>query len=132
MGSATDIYNTEGFFNLSMNASSYVWIPNDTDCCVVFCQSKANTTQWWCRERFQPEASREFSRLGVLCGTDFVREKKTYYCVPEEEAEEVEQGEDEDTDKDGEDGEDGEGGEGGGDGGDGDTERPSNRSVVLF
>ena len=87
MGPATEIYNGEGFYDLGINATSYVWIPNDSDCCVTFCQSKKNTTQWWCRERFQQESSGPFPRLGVLCGTDFDRDYGSHWCAPEEEAE---------------------------------------------
>lgn len=99
-----------------------MWIPNDSDCCVTFCQSKANTTQWWCRERFQYEASREFPRLGVLCGTDFDRDVKTHWCVPEEDADEAEEAEEKEKEKN----------KDGGDSDDDDKPKETKRSVPLF
>lgn len=129
-GSATRIYDGEGFYDLGMNATSYVWIPNDSDCCVTFCQTKKNTTQWWCRERFQQEAGRAFPRLGVLCGTDFDRNRKSHWCMPEEEAEEEEEAKRNGTDKARTNGTDG--AEDKDDEDDDGAERRAQRSVVLF
>ncbi|SPO06413.1 uncharacterized protein DNG_09102 [Cephalotrichum gorgonifer] len=81
MGEASGIYNEEGFFDLGFNATSYVWIPNTSDCCVTFCQSEKNTSQFWCKERYRAESSGSFPRLGILCGTDIDRDADEHRCV---------------------------------------------------
>ena len=85
-GEATDIMTSEGFHDLPFNAFSYVWIPNDSGCCISFCQDKSNTTQFWCDERFRDkvEGDTGFPRLGVLCGIMFNTGSEEQRCVEEE------------------------------------------------
>ena len=79
-GEATEIYTSEGFHDFGFTAKSYVWIPNDSGCCVAFCEDEKNTTNRWCPERFREDASEPFPRLGVLCGTNFNNDGKSQWC----------------------------------------------------
>lgn len=81
-GEATEIYTTEGYHDLPFNAISYVWIPNNSECCIAFCQDKKNTTSFWCDERFREESSEDgFPRLGVICGLALDPKGKQQRCV---------------------------------------------------
>lgn len=79
-GEATEIYTGEGFADLGLDAKSYVWIPNTTKCCVSFCQNTTKTTQFWCDERYRPEVSKTFPRVGLLCGPNIDTGSKTQPC----------------------------------------------------
>lgn len=71
-GSASPVIRDELFTDFDFNGSSYVWIPNFTDCCVTFCANKTSSgwVGWWCPERRQPNASHWFERIYVGCGDD--------------------------------------------------------------
>ncbi|KAF2185364.1 hypothetical protein K469DRAFT_750482 [Zopfia rhizophila CBS 207.26] len=69
-GNATAVIRDEGFLDLPFNCSSYVWLPNGTDCCVTFCNNMTYSGGWWCDERRQPNASGPFPRIWVGCGED--------------------------------------------------------------
>lgn len=65
-GRATDIFQAQGHFALEFNASSYVWQPNGTRCCVTFCQ-RAAWVGWWCQPRYQPRSSGAFDTVYIGC-----------------------------------------------------------------
>ncbi|KAK3937943.1 hypothetical protein QBC46DRAFT_391282 [Diplogelasinospora grovesii] len=67
-GNATTVIQKEGFHDLGLAAKSYVWLPNDTGCCLTFCANKTAATGWWCEKRSQPKASGLFVRIYIWCG----------------------------------------------------------------
>lgn len=78
-GQASHIFVTEGFIDLPFAATSYVWIRNETNCCLTFCQGSTEDVGYWCHSRRQPEASSNFDRIYVWCGKD--PEKEKIRCV---------------------------------------------------
>lgn len=81
-GGASPVIRDDLFTDLDFTASSYVWIPNSTDCCVTFCANKTSSgwIGWWCQERRQPNASHLFERIYVGCG-DVGRLQENGRCV---------------------------------------------------
>ncbi|KAK4236562.1 hypothetical protein C8A03DRAFT_35531 [Achaetomium macrosporum] len=69
-GNLTQIYTDEGFFDLKFNATSYIWLPNKTDCCVTFCADKKTFLGYWCdtRRRNETEKGKGFARISIWCG----------------------------------------------------------------
>lgn len=69
-----------------------MWVPNDTGCCISFCQNTSDTDQYWCepRKRDRIEGDTGFPRLGVLCGNSFDTTSNIQKCSEEEEEEEEE------------------------------------------
>lgn len=68
LGNATTIVQEEGFHDFPFPIQSYVWLPDETGCCVTFCQNKTTSTGWWCEPRFRPSFEGSFPRLYVWCG----------------------------------------------------------------
>ncbi|KAK0740347.1 hypothetical protein B0T18DRAFT_417774 [Schizothecium vesticola] len=68
LGDATPIIQEEGFYDLNITAMSYVWLPDDTNCCLTFCANKTTATGWWCNTRYRPEASGGIPRVYIWCG----------------------------------------------------------------
>ncbi|KAK0617616.1 hypothetical protein B0T14DRAFT_388682, partial [Immersiella caudata] len=66
-GTATPIMQEEGFFDIG-ERRSYVWLPDDTRCCLTFCKDRTTSTGWWCATRYRPNASDVFSRVYIWCG----------------------------------------------------------------
>ncbi|KAK1759972.1 hypothetical protein QBC47DRAFT_117776 [Echria macrotheca] len=69
-GNATTIIQDEGFHDLDMEALSYVWLPDGTQCCLTFCEGPKNATGYWCDPRFRTAASSPFNRVYIWCGGD--------------------------------------------------------------
>ncbi len=69
-GDATGVIRDEGFLDIPFNCTSYVWMPNGTDCCVTFCVNTTTSEGWWCHEKRQPNASAPFQRIWTGCGVD--------------------------------------------------------------
>lgn len=67
-GNATNIIQDEGFHDLNIEARSYVWLQDDTGCCLTFCKGRGNDTGWWCNTRFRANATGEFDRIYIWCG----------------------------------------------------------------
>ncbi|KAK4153809.1 hypothetical protein C8A00DRAFT_14997 [Chaetomidium leptoderma] len=70
-GRATDVLYEEGFYDLKFNATSYIWLPNNTDCCVTFCTSKTDDDpSWWCdiRKKNATDNDVGFQRISIWCG----------------------------------------------------------------
>jgi len=67
-GKTTPILWEEGFFDFGFNAVSYIWLPNNTDCCVTFCASKTKSVGWRCDLRRRNETTDPFPRLSIWCG----------------------------------------------------------------
>jgi len=70
LGNATPVIRSLGFYNIGFAANSYVWLPNDTSCCVTFCANTTYSGGWWCDQRYQPNASGPFARVWIGCGVD--------------------------------------------------------------
>jgi len=66
-GTATAIIQEEGFFDIG-ERRSYVWLPDDTRCCLTFCKDRETSTGWWCATRYRANASDVFSRVYIWCG----------------------------------------------------------------
>lgn len=99
-GEASDILTSEGFHDLGFEATSYVWVPNDTGCCISFCQTKNDTEFHWCDPRMRDEVEGEsFPRLGVLCGDKMNPFADWFPCAEEDEEEEEEENEEEDGER---------------------------------
>ncbi|KAL2134013.1 hypothetical protein VTI74DRAFT_1218 [Chaetomium olivicolor] len=67
-GNATKIYHDEGYFDFSFNVTSYIWLRNDTSCCVSFCANKTSAVGWWCANRRREKSDDKFSGLRIWCG----------------------------------------------------------------
>ncbi|KAL2018430.1 hypothetical protein VTK56DRAFT_849 [Thermocarpiscus australiensis] len=67
-GNATAILRDEGFHDLGLNAWSYVWLPNNTDCCVTFCANQTTSTGYRCDMWHRNASSSSFSRVSLWCG----------------------------------------------------------------
>ncbi|KAK0710307.1 hypothetical protein B0T26DRAFT_654182, partial [Lasiosphaeria miniovina] len=67
-GKFTPIIRDEGFHDLGMNCTSYVWLPDSTTCCVTFCANKTTAVGWWCKPRYRSHASGAFPRIYIWCG----------------------------------------------------------------
>ncbi|KAH7374528.1 hypothetical protein B0T11DRAFT_268738 [Plectosphaerella cucumerina] len=78
-GQASNVLLTEGFIDLPFDANSYVWIRNETNCCLTFCQGTEKDVGYWCDSRRQPEASSNFDRIYIWCGRNPEKEKNK--CV---------------------------------------------------
>jgi hypothetical protein len=68
LGAATPIIRALGFHDLNISARSYVWLPDETGCCLTFCANRTTATGWWCQQRFQTQSSGPFQRVYVWCG----------------------------------------------------------------
>lgn len=68
LGTASSIIQEEGFHDLNMTAKSYVWMRDDTDCCLTFCTNKTSASGYWCDTRYRPDASEGFARVSIWCG----------------------------------------------------------------
>jgi hypothetical protein len=66
-GNATKVMQEEGFFDIG-ERRSYVWLPDDTRCCLTFCKDNTTSVGWWCATRYRPNASEAFSRVYIWCG----------------------------------------------------------------
>jgi hypothetical protein len=66
-GNATKVMQEEGFFDIG-ERRSYVWLPDDTRCCLTFCKDKETSVGWWCATRYRANASDVFSRVYIWCG----------------------------------------------------------------
>lgn len=69
-GNATEIYSQTGFIDFPFDLISYVWLPNNTECCITFCRGTENKTGYWCDPRYQEEASGFFDRLMIGCDNE--------------------------------------------------------------
>lgn len=74
-GSSTDLITEKGFVDLPFNVTSYKWRPNDSDCCITFCQGKETGVGWRCTDFEREEATAEFGRIFIGCGDDKTEEK---------------------------------------------------------
>lgn len=74
-GNATRVYQRpdESWIDLPFPALSYVWFPNNTDCCVTFCVNLTFAGGFWCQDRRQPESSGPFPRIWIGCGEEAPR-----------------------------------------------------------
>lgn len=79
-GNATKIYQDEGFFEFGMEISSYVWLSDETKCCVTFCESLHNATGYRCNARKREKASDPFPRIYIWCNQDFATTKANSSC----------------------------------------------------
>lgn len=68
MGEATRVIQDEGFHDLNLTGSSYVWLPDTTACCLTFCTGKAKAVGYWCNPRRRTNASETFDRVYIWCG----------------------------------------------------------------
>lgn len=73
-GSSTDVITEKGFIDLPFNVTSYKWRPNDSDCCVTFCQGNETSVGWRCTDFEREEATAKFGRIFVGCGDDKTEE----------------------------------------------------------
>lgn len=74
-GEATPIIRERDGSNLNLTAVSYVWRPNDSHCCVSFCQSrKDKRPDWICDERYRKKSSESFKRIYIWCGLERLTE----------------------------------------------------------
>lgn len=67
-GEHTQIYTEEGFFDLPVDVISYMWVRNETDCCITFCEDKKTSNGYRCEPRKRIEAEGAFSRIHIWCG----------------------------------------------------------------
>lgn len=67
-GKRTKIYTTEGFYDLNMTCSSYVWLNKDDSWCVTFCMGPTDAVGYWCDTRSQSAASSNFNRVFIWQG----------------------------------------------------------------
>lgn len=74
-GLSTDLITEKGFSDLPFNVTSYKWRPNDSDCCITFCQGKEKGVGWRCTSFERDESTAEFGRIFVGCGDDKTEEK---------------------------------------------------------
>lgn len=74
-GLSTDLITEKGFVNLPFNVTSYKWRPNDSDCCITFCQGKEKGVGWRCTSFERDESTAEFGRIFVGCGDDKTEER---------------------------------------------------------
>ncbi|RYO99993.1 hypothetical protein DL766_000346 [Monosporascus sp. MC13-8B] len=68
-GRATGLFKAQGHFDLDFNASSYVWQPNGTHCCVTMCR-QFTWVGWWCQPRYQRNSSMPFDNIDIGCSGD--------------------------------------------------------------
>lgn len=74
-GEATPIIRERDGSNLNITAVSYVWRPNDSHCCISFCQSKNDKRpDWICDERYRKKSSASFKRIYIWCGLERLTE----------------------------------------------------------
>lgn len=69
VGNVSDVARDEDFLILLFAANSYVWLPDDTDCCITFCSDGSMAVGWWRDERHQKDASSAFTRVWIGCGS---------------------------------------------------------------
>ncbi|KAK1835669.1 hypothetical protein QBC39DRAFT_148528 [Podospora conica] len=67
-GEATRVIQDEGFHDLNMTSTSYVWSPQDTKCCLTFCDGPTTDVGYWCNPRRRTHASLPFNRVYIWCG----------------------------------------------------------------
>ncbi|RYP76018.1 hypothetical protein DL770_007296 [Monosporascus sp. CRB-9-2] len=79
-GSATGLFKAQGHFFLDFNASSYVWQPNGTLCCVTMCR-RSTWTGWWCQQRYQPNSSAPFDNIDIGCSGDETLDRSRETCA---------------------------------------------------
>ncbi|KAH8666793.1 hypothetical protein BX600DRAFT_511692 [Xylariales sp. PMI_506] len=65
-GTASDIFQSIGAFSMGFNASSYIWQPNGSGCCVTFCQVKS-WVGWWCDPQQQLSVYGRFDNVVIGC-----------------------------------------------------------------
>jgi len=74
-GEATSIIRERDGSNLNLTAVSYVWRPNESHCCISFCNSrKDKRPDWVCDERYRKKSSESFKRIFVWCGQERLME----------------------------------------------------------
>ena len=69
MGKASAIIRETGFYDIGVDAISYVWQTNTT-CCVTFCADEHESTGYRCEPRQRAEASSAFPRVHIWCRGD--------------------------------------------------------------
>ncbi|RYP72011.1 hypothetical protein DL771_004480 [Monosporascus sp. 5C6A] len=79
-GRATGLFKTQGHFALDFNASSYVWQPNGTHCCVTMCR-QFTWCGWWCQPRYQPNSSAPFDNIDIVCSGEDTLEASEARCA---------------------------------------------------
>ena len=79
-GEASDLLRQAGRVELGFNASSYVWEPNGTPCCVTLCQQSV-WVGWWCQARQQPDASSDFDNVDIGCSGNESEDTSRATCV---------------------------------------------------
>jgi hypothetical protein len=67
-GRSTEVYQEEGFYDINFTATSYIWLPNTTNCCVTFCKNTTKDLGYYCDARRRNEASSGFPRFSLWCG----------------------------------------------------------------
>ncbi|KAH6843465.1 hypothetical protein B0I37DRAFT_357424 [Chaetomium sp. MPI-CAGE-AT-0009] len=69
-GETTPILKEPGFYDLDIDAISYYWVHNKTDCCVTFCKDHEVSTGYLCDPKRQPVTDKQitFRRVSLWCG----------------------------------------------------------------
>ncbi|KAL1839366.1 hypothetical protein VTJ49DRAFT_1601 [Mycothermus thermophilus] len=69
-GRHTDILTKEDFHDLPFAAISYVWVPNDTGCCITFCASRTDSAGYRCDPimKNSTDSGKGFPRIHIWCG----------------------------------------------------------------
>ncbi|KAH6618418.1 hypothetical protein B0J18DRAFT_468704 [Chaetomium sp. MPI-SDFR-AT-0129] len=67
-GNATQIYPHLGVYDLEFPIHSYIWVSNQTDCCVNFCDLDAKQHGFACSSKWQNHSSFAFPRIVLWCG----------------------------------------------------------------
>lgn len=82
LGKPTDIIRTEGFYDFDHDLKSYVWLPNNTDCCVTFCADKETSVGWRCQMRYRAktEDGTGFPRINIWCTGRTQTDKYSQMC----------------------------------------------------
>jgi len=68
LGEATRVIQDEGFTDLNLTSTSYVWLPDTSGCCLTFCAGKTTAVGYWCNPRRRTNASEPFDRVYIWCG----------------------------------------------------------------
>jgi hypothetical protein len=69
-GETTPIFKEHGFYDLDIDAVSYYWVHDKSDCCVTFCRDHEVSTGYQCDPKRQPvtEGRKPFRRVYLWCG----------------------------------------------------------------
>lgn len=72
-GTATPLIHREGFADLPFACHSYRWRPNDTSCCITFCQNHTHPAGWLCADQIHADADADADVDAAAAATPFPR-----------------------------------------------------------